>query len=648
MTPSAATATPTRLRRAQRHADRNTRRWQRWPRLLLTLGCCLLALWPATRGEALSISGFKNDLVEFLLEQVSVPGEFEIRAGRIEQLESGGTVLEEVRIIDSQGVWFTAARFDFSWSPSRLLRGEVQIDHLNLVGGRLNRLPVAKPAPSESTRAADTPARGDWPRSPIALLIKRVSIRDMQVSDSVLPQRLGFDANGALRDDGNEQSLQLDLTRTDTVAGRIDLSYTRRFEPDALQLQIGANEAPAGLVATLLGLPNDVPVDLQLQADGPPSAWGGDLSLAGEGLLGAHGQFEAAWAERIRARFDLDLSPGPRLAAGVRGAIGEQARLRFTALEHDDGRVVVETARIDSAGLQARASGYLDRTARTLDLDLQVESDGQSATRLARLTEPLRFANANLRVRVSGAMDDPRIEARGELGRPLASGFGASRASIDLQARAGADATTLTLDAALHEPFGPTPEVARALGPQLRLSLDGRREADTIRLASLRLDARGLGFSADGSLRLGEVLTPDLNYALRLDTLSPWAGSAGLAARGSVRGSGRLTPLRDRDGFSASGTLQLRELVVNDARLGEVDLAHALNVTDALAGTAELRMRSPQFGPGHATAGFQGSGRALRVERLDARLLGLQARGQVALSQASPTASPIERADLQL
>ncbi|MCB1745305.1 MAG: translocation/assembly module TamB, partial [Gammaproteobacteria bacterium] len=50
----------------------------------------------------------------------------------------------------------------------------------------------------------------------------------------------------------------------------------------------------------------------------------------------------------------------------------------------------------------------------------------------------------------------------------------------------------------------------------------------------------------------------------------------------------------------------------------------------------------------HATAGFQGSGRALRVERLDARLLGLQARGQVALSQASPTASPIERADLQL
>jgi hypothetical protein len=60
--------------------------------------------------QALSISGFKNSLITFLLEKISVPGEFEVLADEVQSPSNGSSILKGVRISDARGVWFKAAQ----------------------------------------------------------------------------------------------------------------------------------------------------------------------------------------------------------------------------------------------------------------------------------------------------------------------------------------------------------------------------------------------------------------------------------------------------------------------------------------------------------------------------------------------------------
>jgi len=101
-------------------------------------GMLLAASLAACMGaQALSLPGFKNALIDFLLEKISIPGEFEVTTESVQTLSDKSTVLVGVRIADASGVWFQARRLAFSWRPSRLLDGEVQIDTLSLEQGRL-------------------------------------------------------------------------------------------------------------------------------------------------------------------------------------------------------------------------------------------------------------------------------------------------------------------------------------------------------------------------------------------------------------------------------------------------------------------------------------------------------------------------------
>ena len=66
--------------------------------------------------------------------------------------------------------------------------------------------------------------------------------------------RLFFEATGAFRDEGQIQSLTLDVQRTDAVEGTIDLEYVRDFSDESLKLVLNAQEAAGGLVAVMGGL----------------------------------------------------------------------------------------------------------------------------------------------------------------------------------------------------------------------------------------------------------------------------------------------------------------------------------------------------------------------------------------------------------
>ena len=584
----------------------------------------------STHAFALSLmDGMKNSLVNFLLEKISVPGQFEVAAAGIDSPGDGQTVLHGLTVSDTNGIWFKAEQLSLAWSPARLLKGEVQIDAITLDRGRLDRLPDTPQAPSPDS---DAPSTSGWPRSPITLHIAKIALSDFRISDAVAPQAIAFDADGALRDEGNEQSLQLDLQRRDAIRGQINVRYLKRFDDDGLKLRLEAREAASGLVAQVVGLPKDVPANLLIDGDGTPSQWRGRLDMDVADWLRCEGSVEAAWRQRLNLAFGLNVAPGHKLAQAPRLAIGEQANVRIKLHEDDAGSVRIEHATLNANALKATGRGYFQRDGSNLDVMLDLEVDDAASQRLAPLTQPLTFTSGKLSLHASGAVSAPRVSANGDLLAPVAGDFAAERATLELDARSGDGETSRARLVAIN-PRGPTSSYAKVLGNEVRIDFEGQRMGQRFNVDRLLVSADALTLNTNGSIDLEPKLILDLDYTVRASQLRVLAALAEIDAHGALHARGHVTGTVDN--LQTAGQIDLTQAVVNQQALGRVSLEHDTRVAEAIDGRVRLTMRSQTFGNGNAATQFRihDNVKSLRSLKLD--LLGVTASGDLQFARGA-------------
>ena len=469
--------------------------------LVATLVLLLCASWPAP-APALSISGVKNRMIEFLIEKISVPGQFELVADRIEDVE-GGSTLHGVRISDAQGVWFEAERLVLRWQAARLLRGEVQIDELGIHRGRLARAPVIPGTQTPEPSGDEETASGEWPRSPITMRVDKLQIRDMQISDTLLPQAIAFDANGGMQDEGEIQSLSLSITRTDEVQGKVKLSYLKRFDNDQLKLHINAAEGPAGIVAAAAGLPEDAPTELILRGVGTPADWKGELSLALAEMLSAKGKLAAHWQDRVGINLAVELVPGERLSKPVRAAIGERADLDLDVAQGDGDIVRIANARLESASLDARATGTYDRKTALVDMALELEAKEDGAKRLSAAIATVAFDQGEFDLIVKGPVSAPMISGSSRMVGPRYEGLGARAATLEFRLPV-ADGELVRIDLVADQPYGPSSDYATAFGNTVSLGLEFRRSGDLLDQFEAELQAQHMAAEVKGRVELGD------------------------------------------------------------------------------------------------------------------------------------------------
>ena len=217
----------------------------------LILICALLFAFPAAAD--LSFLGLKNSLVDFALEQISVPGELELKAEGVEDSEDGATDIVGLTVADGYGVWMKVERLSLRWNPARVLRGELEIARLAASSVQVTRPPapsaVAVEVKEDSALAEGSGGLFDWPRSPIAVRVDELALERVAIAPGVIAPDAGitFDATGDARDEGDKQALSLTLRRTDATEGRITLSYLRDFSDGQLNFKLDAGEAAGGL-----------------------------------------------------------------------------------------------------------------------------------------------------------------------------------------------------------------------------------------------------------------------------------------------------------------------------------------------------------------------------------------------------------------
>ena len=360
----------------------------------------LLLLCAASPAAAdVSVLGVKNAMVQFLLRQIGTPGAFEVTAGAVTEPEPGVTALNDVRVADRDGVWLTLRRVSFSWNASALLSGRVEMDLLRIEGMRMARL-SGDPEIEGGALAEAPPPESVWPRSPIDLHVKAFELRDVYLSDRVLPQAIAFDGDGAIRDEGDAQTLRLKLKRRDAVPGRIDLSYERRFKADRLSLNLDADEGAGGLVATVAGLPKDSASRIAFKADGPPRDWRATLSARSDNVFDASGEAAISYHAPVAATVDLSIRPGPAMSRDVRIALGREAAFALRVQEDAEGVIRVENAAVKAAEVDLGLNGFYRRAGGGFEFALKA----QARRGLSGLTEAAEFEKLALDAQLKGAI----------------------------------------------------------------------------------------------------------------------------------------------------------------------------------------------------------------------------------------------------
>ncbi|MGG7568136.1 translocation/assembly module TamB domain-containing protein [Rhodovulum sp. DZ06] len=601
---------------------------------VLALSAGLLVATPAA---PLSFGGLRNSLIEFALDQISVEGAFEIRAESIEQPEDGVTELVGVTISDGDGVWLRAEAFSLRWNARALLSGELDIERLATRGLRVERRPnLPEVEVKEDAAIAQGEPRGlfDWPRAPLTVQLRELALERTFLAAGVLAEdrSIGFDAVGSARDAGDEQAAELVLTRTDAVAGEIRLDYLRDFAAGTLGLRLTAEEAPRGIAAAFLGLPDDAAARVSLDAGGPLSDWQATLSAEAEQMLTVAGRARLDARAALDAELALTLRPGPALAPDIAAAMGDEAQLDLKVRENDQGVINVERGSLRSPALNAGASGLYDKTAGTVDFDVALTANAP----LAEAVPGVDFTALGFTGAVDGTVAD--LTAKGALSvdglRTAPVDLGRARLDVDVRVAgqdiSGAvrgDAGGLRLDQLSPELLGATTlDIAGAwAGAEQRATLERAR------LSSPLLDVFASGTAdvgADAAALSWRVSTPDL---------SPVAAAYGQDAAGRLTAEGRMSGALSAPRLE--GQLSAEALRVGPERLGSVRARHDVTLGETIGGVLDVTSRGGRFGPAEVSTRFEMAGETLTLSELNAAALGATLGGAATVDLAGPLVS---------
>lgn len=575
----------------------------------LALLCIGVLIWqPAS---ALSLGSVRNSLVQWVLDKVSVEDVFEISVENVVGAETEGTSLLGVEIADADGVWFTAEELTFSFSATRLLRGQLIINHLELDGVEIIRQPAVPAGEAIEVDLDDVDAPPEapfyWPRSPITTAIEELVLDRVHLHREVLGHEISFDATGSFRDQGNVQQAALALHRTDRTEGVIDFDYARDFSADTLAINLDAREAPGGIVSDLAGLPPDVPVAISLNADGTPDAFGTKFDLALTDFVQADGTATIDYAGPLGIDAEFTVRPEAKMPEEYAQILGEKAKLVIRAHEGPDETVEIDTARLDSPYLKATMGGTWSRATGAIDAEIDLVADPE----LAAPIEGVAFSGLRFRGEVAG--DPGTIAADGELvlNGLVTPAAGVNRATLDIKLRQEGEpeAVVTRVSADGHVAGLRIGEVGPEVIGDAELAIAVTADGDELRLDRFAIDSDVLNATGEA---VADVTTWDFtaDFGVNIADLAPMLDAYDLAGKGQIDASAHA--VRNAGVMTLDTKARLSEF--------ETDLAATEDLT--LAGQVVQSSERTTFD-------LMGGAKAIRIDRLGPDVLE---RADLALS----------------
>lgn len=560
---------------------------------------------PAQETEEEDAGGF----IVGLLEDALSGDNRNIRVTGLEGTLSGRATIDRLTVSDDQGVWLTLEDAVLDWNRLALVRGRFSVNELSA-----DEIVVARaPNPPENPPLPDPEAAPfQIPELPVSVEIGQLAVDRLELGEPLLGRSavLGIEGSLSLADGALETALE--ARRLDRRGDALTLQASYSNETRVIGLDLDFREEAGGLVATLLDVPDEPPMRLAVEGEGPVSDFRANIALdsAGEQRLGGVVTLRDAPAPE----------PGAPDEAAPEGAILFNARLDGDVrelLEPEFHAFFGGTTAFDLSG-RRDGDGALEierfaLTSSALDLEggLRLGPGGRpQAGRLAGRIEPPSGESVVLPVgggdtRVRAVTLDGALEATGggasdwrlslvadDLDNPqVALGRGDLRA----EGRIAEDGDiTGQLRAALERLALTDPALDRAIGERVTLETGFATPGDgTFTLNDLRLTGPGLAVTAEASVDgLDAGYAVDGNATVRAADLSRFSDLAGqdLAGRIDARLAGQVVPLWGQ--FDLRLDAQAQDLGTGIAPVDSLIGGRSTLVVDAARDEDGLRLRN--------------------------------------------------------
>lgn len=592
--------------------------------LLYGLGVAVALVIGAVAVLTLTDRG-RDNLAGLVSGFISSPGQT-IKLSGLDGIWSGNLTLASLVVEDEEGPWLVARNVAVDWSPLELLSRTFSADRIFA-----ERIEVAR-----TPKPANVPKEDKGPFSlPVSIDVQRIDLPDIALGPALAGGVASVAATGSARAEASPLQIvsRLNVARSDGRAGSIDASIDFAPGENRLDIDVSASEPQGGILANLLQLPGEPPVEINVQGSGPAADWSGSGTFAVDGnvitRIDARHQFtdrgsaiEATGEGDFERFMPEDFKP---LLAGT-------ASFDLAGTLTSAGGVEITRATVESAAVTANASGTLDPQGAT-DFSLQVEASNDGVP-LSFGTEdsPIDMVIKQASIRALGDGREPNLDIVAALPRVATNNAELRDLAIalhsdafNIQARTGPVTGTATASALIID----NPTIAPLIAGEISAGIAGILETDalTVTDGNLASDAVAGKFAGDVSLVDGSV-TLKLNADVASSALPPSVRPA-LAERVALDAD--IT--RDHEGLvsadpfsissgelATSGRVRVANQEIDaeiSGRLGNVGLlAQGASGAVALQATAKGAFASPDVSLTVTSDRIEAAGREIANLRL--------------------------------
>jgi len=460
----------------------------------------------------------RETLAGLISDFASSPGQV-VRISGLDGIWSGKLRMQSLVLEDADGPWLVARNVAVDWSPFALISKTFQADLVSAERIELARTPKPASRPKEQQGSFSLP---------VSIDVKRIDLPDIALGPALAGGVASVAANGSALVDRSPLRIvsKLNVARSDGRPGSVDGSIDFSPADNVINLDIRASEPQGGIIANLLQLPGEPPVEINVTGSGPAANWQGSGTFAVDGTV----------ITRVDARHQLTDQGSAVEVAGdgeferfmperLRPLLAGRASFDIAGTLTGTGGVEITRGQVESDAATATASGTLDPAAAS-DFLLQVEAR-ENGIPLSFGTEdsPIDIIVQQASIRALGDGREPNLDIVAALPtvktndvelRDLALALHSD--AFNVQARTGPVTGTATAAALIID----NPTIAPLVAGKISAGLAGTlsTESLTVTDGNLASDALTGKFTGDVSLADGSV-TVQINADVASSALPP-------------------------------------------------------------------------------------------------------------------------------
>ena len=486
-------------------------------------------------------------LIRFLEDNLSEEGTRDVRIEGFSGALSSTARIERLTVSDPDGIWLIIENAELSWTRRALLSGAVDINRLAAERIILERLPVAEAA---ATSPEATPFA--LPELPVSIQIAALDVARVELGAAILGFPVIAQTEGSMSLAGGEGSAILNLTRLDGPEGIFALDSSYSNVSGVLDLGLQLTESPGGIAVTLLSIPGEPSLDLNIAGTGPLSDFTGEIALASDGTPRVTGSVVMGMSEQDEQQISVDLAGDVArlLLPEYQPFFGDNVVFAAQVRRSPDGTTVLDGLDLRTASLAIAGSAVIDAggVPELFALTIDMQSDGATPVRLP-VPGRVEAAAANLVLNYDRA-EGAAWNGQARLQELRVDDLRLGLAELDLNGTIDAQGNTLA---------GVTADVASAFqglefadaGLQAAIGSAGRAAfsvvwavGDPVRIDDITLSTQNAELrgdvtvnSGDGTLTLTtdlQAMLPDLRAFSALATIDDLAGAVTLDLDGDV------------------------------------------------------------------------------------------------------------------